>query len=287
MNLIRLIRYRFFLFAGLIPYFLGQAAAFEVRGGLNRPIFWLGFAGIFFVLIAVELFNEYFDAKEGGDRIFSQEQPRIPEWFYKLGISALAIAFLIGVYLALQTGWVVLLFSFAGFLAAYFYVGPPIRWAYRGMGELVIALSYGPVMLLGSYYLQVKSIGFVPLFVSLVCGLSMFSLAILNEIPDYYQDMLVGKKNLVVRLGKQKAIILLKVCLSGVFILLVSGILLKTISLLAATALITIPFIFMSIRKVEKDRGNPETFRYAVNTVVVAHIVITLFLGLSFLRGNV
>ncbi len=81
MNVIKLIRYRFFLFAGLLPYFLGQAVAFNVRGEVNWIHFWLGFLGILFVLVAVELFNEYFDAKEGGDRIFSQEQPEIPGWF--------------------------------------------------------------------------------------------------------------------------------------------------------------------------------------------------------------
>src|SRR3990167_5309586 len=92
MNLIRLIRYRFFLFAGLLPYFLGQVVAINVQVGINWPHFWLGFTGIFLVLVAVELFNEYFDAKEGGDRIFSQELPDIPAWFFKLGILALALA---------------------------------------------------------------------------------------------------------------------------------------------------------------------------------------------------
>ena len=287
MNLIKLIRYRFFLFAGLLPYFLGQAVAINIQGKLDWLVFWLGFAGIFFVLIAVELFNEYFDAKEGGDRIFSQQQPEIPPWFYKLGILALAFAFVVGLYLALQAGWLVLLFAFLGFLGAYFYVGPPIRWAYRGFGELVIALCYGPFMLLGSYYIQTQRIDFVPFFVSVISGLSVFCLAILNEIPDYYQDMLVGKRNLVVRLGKQRAILLLKLGLTSVFALLVSGIVFKIIPAIAIAAIVTLPWILKSIKNVEKNYDNPKAFRFAVNSVVVAHIVITLSLGVSFLGGQV
>ena len=283
MNLIKLIRYRFFLFAGLLPYFLGQAVASSVQGKLNWLHFWWGFAGIFFVLVAVELFNEYFDAKDGGDRIFSQQQPEIPSWFYKLGILALVLAFIIGLYLSLQTGWLVLLFSFLGFLGAYFYVGPPIRWAYRGLGELVIALCYGPFMLLGSYYIQTQKIDFVPFFVSVISGLSIFCLAILNKIPDYYQDMLVGKRNLVVRLGKQRAILLLKLGLTGVFALLVSGIVFKIIPVMAIATMVTLPWILKSIRNAEKDCDNPKAFRFAINSVVVAHIVISLFLGVSFL----
>ena len=287
MNLIKLIRYRFFLFAGLLPFLLGQAVAFNVLGELNWLRFWLGFAGIFLVLIAVELFNEYFDAKEGGDRIFSQAQPQIPAWFYKLGILALAIAFIVGLYLTLQTGWPVLLFSFLGFLGAYFYVGPPIRWAYRGFGELVIGLSYGPFMLLGSYYIQTQKISFVPFFVSVISGLSVFCLAVLNEIPDYYQDMLVGKRNLVVRLGKRRAILLLKLGLVGVFVLLVFGVVLKTIPVLAIVAIATLPWIFKSLKTAEKNYDNPNAFRFAVNTIVVTHIVIALSLGISFLEGQI
>ena len=285
MNLIKLIRYRFFLFAGLLPYFLGQAVAINIKGELNWLHFWWGFAGIFFVLIAVELFNEYFDAKEGGDRIFSKEQPEIPAWFFKLGIIALALAFVVGLYLAFQAGWLVLLFAFFGFLGAYFYVGPPIRWAYRGFGELVIGLSYGPFMLLGSYYIQTQRIDFVPFFVSIISGLTVFCLAILNEIPDYYQDMLVGKRNLVVRLGKQRAILLLKLGLTSVFALLISGIVFKIIPVIAIAAIVTLPCILKSIKSAEKNYDNPKAFRFAVNSVVITHIVITLSLGVSFLGG--
>ncbi len=285
MNLIKLIRYRFFLFAGILPYFLGQVIAFNSLGRLNWPNFWWGFVGIFFVLIAVELFNEYFDAKEGGDRIFSLQQPDIPNWFFKAGILALGLAFAIGLYLTLQTGWLVILFAFLGFLGAYFYVGPPIRWAYRGFGETVIGLSYGPFMVLGSYYIQTQKVDYVPLFVSAISGLSVFCLAVLNEIPDYYQDKLVGKRNLVVRLGKQRAIVLLKFGLAGVFILLTLGVVLKTIPVLAIAAAATLPWIAKSIRNAEKNFDNPKAFRFAVNTIVVTHIVVVLSLGVSFFGG--
>lgn len=285
-NLIKLIRYRFFLFAGMLPYLLGQAVAFGLYNSLNWNNFWWGFAGIFIVLVAVELFNEYFDAREGGDRIFSQEEIDVPDSFFRLGISALGLALIVCLYLAIQTGWPVLLFSVLGALGAYFYVGPPVKWAYRGFGEAVIGLCYGPLMVLGSYYIQRQRIELVPFIVSLICGLSMFCLAVLNEIPDYYQDMLVGKRNLVVRLGKQKAIVLLKLCIAGVFVLLILGAILKKIPLLAIAAVVTVPWILKSVRNVERNYDNPRAFRFAVNTIVVTHIVIVLSLGISFLKGQ-
>ena len=41
------IRYRFFLYAGLLPYLLGAAWAYGMEGTCNAKVFWLGFLGIF------------------------------------------------------------------------------------------------------------------------------------------------------------------------------------------------------------------------------------------------
>jgi 1,4-dihydroxy-2-naphthoate octaprenyltransferase len=285
MNIIRLIRYRFFLFAGLLPYFLGQVIAFNAQRELDWSYFCLGFVGIFLVLAAVELLNEYFDAKQGGDRIFSLQNVYIPNHFFAFAIAALGLAFVVALYLTLQTGWPVLLFAFLGFLGAYFYVGPPIKWAYRGFGEMVIGLCYGPFMVLGSYYIQIQKIDYVPIFASVISGLSIFCLAVLNEIPDYYQDMLVGKRNLVVRLGKQRAIVLLRLGLAVVFTILALGVVLKAIPTLAILAVVTLPWLLRSIKSVERNYDNPQAFLSAVNTIVVTHIVIVLSLGISFLKG--
>lgn len=284
-RIVSVIRYRFFLLAGIFPYLLGQAIAYKSNGFLNWHYFGLGFLGIFLVLTGVELFNEYFDAKDGGDRIFSQEPLHIPYYFFPLGIWAFFLAFLIGLYLSFQIGWLVFLFSFLGFLGAYFYVGPPIKWAYRGLGEIVIALCYGPFMVLGSYYIQTQKIDFVPFFVSLICGLSIFCLALLNEIPDYYQDRLVGKKNLVVRLGKKGGVKLFSLGLICLYSLLGLGIALSKLPLLATISFLLVPRLIKNLRLVEKNYDNPKSFLPAINTNIITYFVIVLSLGIGYLGG--
>jgi 1,4-dihydroxy-2-naphthoate octaprenyltransferase len=283
LRIIRFIRYRFFIFAGMFPYLLGQTIAFNTQKSFNWHNFYWGFLGIFLVLGGVELLNEYFDAQAGGDRIFSLEKPLIPGHFYLLGLLAFTLAFFIGLYLACITGWRILLFSFLGFLGAYFYVGPPFKWAYRGLGEIVIALSYGPLMVLGSYYLQAKKIEIIPFYASLLCGLSLFCLAILNEIPDYYQDRLVGKRNLVVRMGKQKAIKFLKLCFGVVFLLLAFGFILRKIPSLAMINFLILPWLLKSLSIAEKNYDNPGMFRSVINTNVVIYFVLVLSLSIGYL----
>jgi hypothetical protein len=123
-----------------------------------------------------------------------------------LGIAAFAGALAVGIHLTVLRGWPILAFALLGGAAAIFYVAPPIRWAYRGLGELVIALSYGPWMVLGSLYLHTQRLSWQALAVSLVPGCLIMGLAVVNAIPDFHQDRLVGKRNLVVRLGRRRAV---------------------------------------------------------------------------------
>jgi hypothetical protein len=58
---IGMVRYRFFLYAGLLPYLLGAVWAHSVAGHLDAPMFWSGFCGVVLAVVGVEAFNEYFE----------------------------------------------------------------------------------------------------------------------------------------------------------------------------------------------------------------------------------
>lgn len=284
-RIIKVIRYRFFIFAGIFPYLLGQITAFSAKRFLNWQNFWLGFLGIILVLIGVEFFNEYFDAKSGGDRVFLKEKSEIAHYFYPLGILVFILAFFIGLYFVFNVGWPIFIFCLLGFLAAYFYVGPPFKWAYRGLGELAIAFSYGPFMVLGSYYLQTKRIDYLPIFVSLILGLLIFSLAIVNEIPDYFQDRLVGKRNMVVRLGKCNAAKFFTLSLVCVFILLGMGIGFRIMPLSVVLTFLALPFGFKSIKIANKYYDAPAFFLPAIKMAVFIYIIVVSFLAISYLNS--
>ena len=158
LSIFSMVRYRFFLYAGLLPYLLGSAWGYATSGALDVRIFLSGLGGVVLSVIGVEAFNEYFDSRMGTDRVFNPEDlPPMSSWVLWLGIGAFAAALAVGVYLTLRGGWPIFAFALAGGMAAIFYVAPPIRWAYRGLGELVIALSYGPWMVLGSVYLYTRA----------------------------------------------------------------------------------------------------------------------------------
>jgi 1,4-dihydroxy-2-naphthoate octaprenyltransferase len=275
-----LVRYRFFLYAGLLPYLLGAAWAYAVAGAFDAALFWSGLGGVVLSVIGVEAFNEYFDSRMGTDRVFNPDDvPPMSDLVLWLGVAAFAGALAVGLYLTYRGGWPILAFAVLGGLAAIFYVAPPIRWAYRGLGETVIALSYGPWMVLGSLYLHTGAVSLGALWASLVPGLLIMALAVVNAIPDYHQDRLVGKKNLVVRLGRRRGVWLYLALAAAGLAAAVAGVVAGVFPLACLAALLALPLLINSARVGVRTYESPRQFVPAIRAVVGCYLVAVAFFG--------
>lgn len=276
-KIVSLVRYRFFLYAGLLPYLLGAAWAYGMEKTFRPGIFWLGFFGIFLSVVGVESFNEYFDARMGTDRVFNpSDDEHIPEWMFWVGVAAFALAASIGFWLAREGGWPIVMYTLLGGMAAVFYVGPPIRWVYRGLGEAVIGLSYGPWMTLGSLHLHTHQFSRAALWASLVPGLLIMSLAVVNNIPDFYQDRLVGKRNLVVRLGRKRGMYLYLAIASLGLLTALAGAAAGVFPRSAALAFLAgLPLLIASARAAWTTYDTPRLFIPAVKYIVLCYLVGT------------
>jgi 1,4-dihydroxy-2-naphthoate octaprenyltransferase len=274
-----LVRYRFFLYAGLLPYVLGAAWAYRLDGSIAGPVFWGGLAGVALAVVGVEAFNEYFDARMGTDRVFNPaDLPPMSDAVLWLGIAGFAGALAIGCYLTAQAGWPILLFAGLGGMAAVFYVAPPIRWAYRGLGETVIALSYGPWMVLGSLYLHAHVLAWGALWASLVPGLLIMALAVVNAIPDFHQDRLVGKRNLVVRVGRKRAVFLYLGLASAAFVVTVLGVVQGVFPRICLATLLAVPLLVVSGWRAVGTFETPRLFVPAIRSIVSCYAVaVALF----------
>ena len=268
------IRYRFFLYAGLLPYLLGAAWAFAVDHRFDGAVFWSGLAGIVLAVIGVETFNEYFDSRMGTDRVFNpSDLPPMSVAVFWIGVAAFVLAFAVGGYLALRGGWPIIALAVLGGLAAIFYVAPPIRWAYRGLGETVIGLSYGPWMVLGSLYLHTQALSWGALLASLVPGFLIASLAVVNAIPDFHQDRLVGKRNLVVRLGRKRAVGLYLGLATAGLIVAVGGAIGGAFPPGCLAALLAVPLLVSSGRRALQTYERPRDFVPAIGRIVACYLV--------------
>jgi len=279
LRVVSLVRYRFFLYAGLLPYVLGAAWAYATTGSIDAPIFWSGLGGVVLAVIGVEAFNEYFDARMGTDRVFNpHDLPPVSDFVFWIGVVAFAAALAVGVYLTMRGGWPILAFALLGGAAAIFYEAPPIRWSYRGLGETVIALAYGPWMVLGSLYLHTKALSGSALLASLVPGLLIMALAVVNAVPDFHQDRLVGKRNLVVRIGRKRAVWLYLGLGAGALAVIVAGVAARLFPLACLGALLATPFLVASGRHAIDTFETPRRFIPAMRSMVACYVVaVALF----------
>jgi 1,4-dihydroxy-2-naphthoate polyprenyltransferase len=287
LHVLSLVRYRFFLYAGLLPYGLGAAWAYAMAGRFDAPVFWSGLAGVVLAVVGVEAFNEYFDSRMGTDRVFNPDDlPPMSDAVMWLGVAGFAGALAVGIYLTSKGGWPILAFAVLGGMAAIFYVAPPIRWAYRGLGETVIALSYGPWMVLGSMYLHTGNVSWGALLASLVPGLLIMALAVVNAIPDFHQDRLVGKRNLVVRLGRRPAVWLyLGLAAAGLAVAL-AGVVFGVFPMTCLGALLATPLLVDSARRAFPTFEQPRQFVAAIRSIVACYgAAVTLFIVGLLLRA--
>jgi len=276
---LKLVRYRFFLFAGLLPYLLGAAWAFGMAGMFDVTAFWSGLGGVALAVIGVEAFNEFFDSRMGTDRVFNPEDHApASDAVLWLGIAAFASALALGGYLALRVGWPILVFALLGGAAAVFYEAPPIRWSYRGLGELSIALSYGPAMVLGSLYLHTRKLSLDAFWASLVPGLLIMALAVVNAIPDFHQDRLVGKRNLVVRLGRRRAVWLYLVLAGAGLLAAACGVAWGRFPKPCLAALLALPLLAVSARHAIRSYESARAFVPAIGSLLVCYVIgVSLF----------
>ena len=79
-------------------------------------------------------------------------------------------------------------FGLAGMALAWYYHGGTMRLAYRGLGELAVAIAYGPLVVCGTYFVQTGMLSAPLLHVSCALGLLVAAFLWINQFPDYRAD---------------------------------------------------------------------------------------------------
>jgi 1,4-dihydroxy-2-naphthoate polyprenyltransferase len=204
--------------ASVASMIVGATAA-AWRGPMAWGWLALTVAGVFCVEAAKNASGEIFDWDSGADQgvrddersPFSGGKRVLVDGLMTRGETALvagvfyAIAIAVGAAIVFVREPDVLWLGMIGFALAFFYHAPPLRLAYRGLGELAVALSYGPVIAAGTYLVQRHAIDGVVLAASAPLAVLAGAFLWINEFPDARADAAAGKRTLVVRLGRPRA----------------------------------------------------------------------------------
>lgn len=255
-----------FLTATLIPVALGTSISWWETARFDFVNFLLVLSGVALLHCATNLTNDYFDHKSGNDEInnnptpFSggsrviQEKLIKPNGVFIFALACFVLGSLIGLWLNYQLKTnVILIMGIVGVFLGFFYTAYPLKIGYTGLGELIVGLCFGPLVVLGSYYVQARSFSWAALWGSVPIGILVGLVLYINEFPDYEADSAVGKKTLVVRLGKQRAVKLYHLLLGAAYLSLILGVVLKAVP---AATLITLFSAPIALKALIVSRNN-------------------------------
>jgi len=246
--------------ASFMPGILGGMIAWTTDGQFLPGYFLLVMLGLILNHLALNMTDDYYDFRHlvdvfaadgrnpytGGSGLLSSGMIQ-PQTMRGVFIAFYAIAIGIGLFLGWMRGAFVLFLLGFGFFCAFFYTAPPIRFGYRGLGEITQLLCFGPGIGLGAYYVQAQRISWEAFWGTLPFGIMLFSMITINEIPDYLEDRKGGKLNLVARFGRKTGVWLFIVSLCSAYGSILVGVILRRIPFLGLISLLTLPIAYKTV----------------------------------------
>lgn len=160
---------------------------------------------------ATNLLNDYFDVKNGVD------SPDVPTTRYRphplmnrdiglnhvlvLALALYTVGIGLGIMLVALRGWPILAIGLVGAVVSAAYTAPPVVLKYRALGEIAVFLMWGPLAMLGAYYVQAQEFSLPLFFVSVPFGILVGLVLLANNIRDARYDALRGIRTIPVVFG--------------------------------------------------------------------------------------
>lgn len=283
-----------FLTATLVPVLLGIAIA-AAHGFFELWSAALTVVGAALVQLGVNTANDVFDTAQGADDAnVTPTQYSGGSRVIQYGLLSLrqmasiatglyAGAALIGLVLLATRGSPALLaIGVLGIILSVGYTAPPLKLAYRGLGEVVVAIGFGPLMLLGAYVVQSGgALSWEALVASIPVALLVALILYVNEIPDRRGDAHAGKRTLPVRWSPEAVIRGYDAAVLAAYGAVVAGVVVGILPVTTLLVLATVPLARRVHDGLRPNYDNP----YGLMAVMGANIRLHLVVGLLLLAA--
>lgn len=193
-----------------------------------------------------------------------------------VGLYAVGIA--IGLFLAATQGWELLWVGVAGVFLSIFYTVPPFKLVHRGLGEASVALGFGPIMLLGSYFVVAQRFTLEAAWASIPVALLIMLVLYVNQIPDKPADEKAGKRTIVVRLGKSAIVTGYLLSVLAAFIAIPVGVIFFDMPVWTLLALLTAPIGLQVYKGLKDYYESPYELMNAMGKNIMLHFATGLLL---------
>ncbi len=196
--------------AAVIPVLVGTAASYAAAPELFKlTIFLWVLAGVVLLQAWLNITNDVYDAATGVDvnkpssLVNLTGQPMLLQ-IIAWSCLALGVFCIYVVNKNLADNWI-LGISGVGIGLGYCYQGPPFRFSYRGWGEPMTFVAFGPLATLAASYAQLGRFSPLAFCASLVVGCLVTGIIFAHHFPQAADDARAGKRSPVVQWGGKRA----------------------------------------------------------------------------------
>lgn len=287
-----------FLTATVAPVLVGTAAAWYAAGSFDLASFILALVGCALIHLGANMSNDYFDyrsetdalnasasAFSGGSRVI-QDGLLSARQILTAAIACLSAGSLIGIWLVVtQRNIPLLVIGVLGVFCAYFYTGTPLRLGYKGFAEVLNGVSFGPLVAMGAYAVQAPLWSTTAFLASFPPGILLAVLLMINEFPDHDADKAVGKKTIVVLLGKQRALLVYQAAMFFPFLWVAAFVIAGIFPAWALLSLLSAP---LAVRAFAISRAHYDDDRKIVaanRDTFLLHLAFNLLFALGLFLG--
>ena len=197
------------LWIAVVPVFVGTSLAVAETGQVNPLIAFLALVASILLQILTNLQNDVGYTKRGAETASRIGLPRATArgWLtiaavHRALVAVVIATMLVGLPIVMHGGWPVLLMGVASIVAAWAYMGGPRPIAYTPFGELTVFVFFGLIAAVGSYYIQTGALSPSAWLAGCAIGAIAAAALAVNNIRDCVHDAEVGRRTLVVALGK-------------------------------------------------------------------------------------
>ena len=220
-DILQMIRAQF-LIGIVIPLAIGTLTAVFVSGSFHIPGFLLVMIIGLGLHMATDVYNDIYDTKQGADQKVTGQRnyysggsgillrkPYLMKKMYVLARFGLLISFIamIGLLFFIdRTYWIyiIVIYGLSAFLSKY-YTAAPVKLGYRGLGEIFVWFSFGPLAIALAGFSQNVMIQGMFFAVMPATGFSTLTILWIGQMVDLPEDVAAGKCGLVARMGTKRA----------------------------------------------------------------------------------
>jgi 1,4-dihydroxy-2-naphthoate octaprenyltransferase len=213
------------------------------------------------------MINDYFDLEGGVDtddyvRALYAPHPILSGWVTKrqLGAAILLVNTIdlgIMAFLMTQRGPLVAAFALGGLFVSVFYVAPPIRLKHIGLGEPGVFIVWGPLMVVGTFFVATGVIPGWTWVASLPYAILVTTVLFGKHIDKIEADRKKGVRTMPVLLGERRARLVAQTLMVAFYPIVVGAVLVGWIGPWVLLVVLGLPRLASTLRTYSSPR--PET----------------------------